>query len=204
MASTLPTGLVGNGPVAWQDRTARMTTILMVGRVIAQSGDYLCRVRNLSPGGMLIECEGRISIGELIKVELRNLNVVTARVRWIGEGQMGLEFDRRVDVDDLMRQPVDTAFRPRAPRLGATCPILLWHLGRNYRATLIDVSQTGCRLELSESLAVGAEVRITIPDLPPRHAIMRWGKMGVGGFSFNEPLSFADLKAWDKGSTDDA
>lgn len=184
---------------AWQNRDTRLTTILLVGRIITRTGDHLCRVRNISADGMLVECDTPLSVDEPVTIELRNMNVVTAHVRWIKDGRIGIQFDASADVEDLLQQPAGTKLRPRAPRLGADCPIVIWHIGRNYSATLIDVSQTGCRLKVAEPFVAGADVRITIPDLPARRATLRWSSNGLAGFAFNEPLSFAELKAWDMG-----
>lgn len=184
---------------AWQSRDARLTTILLVGKIITRTGDHLCRVRNISADGMLVECDTPLSVDEPVTIELRNLNVVTAHVRWIRDGRIGIQFDATADVEDLLQQPAGMKLRPRAPRLGADCPIVIWHIGRNHSATLIDVSQTGCRLKVAEPFVAGADVRITIPDLPARRATLRWSGNGLAGFAFNEPLSFAELKAWDTG-----
>lgn len=182
---------------AWQDRADRLRTILMVGRIITPSGDHLCRIRNISSGGMLVECEARLAVHQQVMIELRNLNVVTAQVRWMREGRVGVQFKAPIEVADLLQRPSGLQLRPRSPRLGVSCPVVLWRVGLNRRAMLIDVSQTGCRLEVIGKLAVCDDVRITIPGLPSRHATVRWIDGGIGGFSFNEPLPFADLMAWD-------
>jgi len=183
----------------WHDRDDRLTTILMIGRLVTATGEHLCRIRNISPDGMLIECDTALAIGDAVEIELRNLNVVAAHVRWIREGRVGVQFMTSADVEELLHQPAGTAFRPRAPRLGASSPIVLWHIGRNYGATLVDLSQTGCRVAVKDEFPAGADVRLTIPGLPSRHAALRWSRMGIAGFAFNEPLSYADLKAWDSG-----
>lgn len=182
----------------WQDRADRLKTIFMVGRIITHSGDHLCRVRNISSGGMLVECETTLAMDETVKIELRNLNVITAQVRWIRGDRIGIQFDAPIEVADFLHKPTGSTLLPRAPRLGASCPVILWHIGRNHAATLLDVSQTGCRLELAGALPDGAEVRISIPGLPVRRGKLRWANPKNAGFSFNEALSFADLMAWDK------
>lgn len=181
----------------WADRAARLTTILMVGRLVTARGDHVCRVRNISPGGMMIECDVPITVGESIRVELRNMNVVEATVRWTRPPRLGVEFAQPVDVPDLLHAPPALTDRqPRAPRLTATCSVLLWHLGHTSAPLLCDLSQSGCRLAMSNPPPVGTEVKITISGLPARHATLRWTREGEAGFAFREMLSFAEVAAW--------
>jgi hypothetical protein len=142
-------------------RSQRLTTLLMVGRLIDPSGDHLCRVRNLSTGGMMVETSVQ-------------------------------------EVATLLHPPEDIDQRPRSPRLTASCSVLLWHLGHTTAPELRDLSQSGCRLGMAHPLPDGAEVRITIPGLPPRHASQRWTGDGEAGFAFHMLLSFNELSGWER------
>ena len=179
-------------------RSQRLTTLLMVGRLIDPSGDHLCRVRNLSTGGMMVETAASLAIGMPVRVELRNLNQVDGKVVWTRDERAGIQFDTVQEVDALLHAPEDTHQRPRSPRLTAACSVLLWHLGRTTAPELRDLSQSGCRLGMTHALPDGAEVRITIPGLPPRHASQRWTGEGGAGFAFHTMLSFNELSGWER------
>lgn len=179
-------------------RSQRLTTLLMVGRLIDPSGDHLCRVRNLSTGGMMVETAAPLAVGMPVRVELRNLNQVDGRVVWTRDQRAGIQFDAVQAVETLLHAPDDTDQRPRSPRLTASCSVLLWHLGHTTAPELRDLSQSGCRLGMAHPLPVGAEVRITIPGLPPRHASQRWSGDGEAGFAFHTLLSFNELSGWER------
>lgn len=179
-------------------RSQRLTTLLMVGRLIDPSGDHLCRVRNLSTGGMMVETAAPLAIGMPVRVELRNLNQVDGRVVWTRDQRAGIQFDAVQEVATLLHAPEDTDQRPRSPRLTAACSVLLWHLGHTTAPELRDLSQSGCRLGMAHPLPDGAEVRITIPGLPPRHASQRWTGDGEAGFAFHTLLSFNELSGWER------
>lgn len=178
-------------------RETRLTTILLLGRLVTDTGDWVCRVRNLSSGGLMAECDGPLAMGDHVRIELRNLSVLDGEVVWVKAGRTGVRFFAPIDVTALLHTGApDGRRQPRAPRLSATCPVLLWHLGQTTAPLLRDLSQSGCRLAMATPLPIGAQVRITVTGLAPRHATLRWVRDGEGGFSFIEILSFAELSMW--------
>jgi hypothetical protein len=177
----------------------RLTTILLVGRVITASGDYLCRIRNVAPGGMMVDCDVPFEPGERMRVEFRNGSAVEVEVVWAEDGRFGAKFDAEIPLDALLHPPAGVAGSlARTPRLSATCTVLIWHNGQMSPAQLQDVSQTGCRLESTAQAPMSGDVRISIPGLPPRHATLRWTKDRRLGFAFHEMLSYADLAVWQR------
>jgi hypothetical protein len=186
-------------PESWTDRASRLTTILMVGRLVAHGRDYLCRMRNVSTGGMMVECDAALAPGDRVRVELRNLNVVDGEVMWAAGPRVGLRFDGAIDVTDLFQVPPERREqRPRAPRLTGAGRVRLHHEGRDGAADLCDVSQSGCRLSVTKPLPIGAVVRLTVRGLPQRRATVRWAEDGLAGFEFTELLSFAELTTWQR------
>ncbi len=180
-------------------REARLTTILLVGRVVAETGDYLCRIRNVAPGGMMIDCHVPFERGERLRVEFRNGSTVEVEVVWTEPGRAGVKFDAEIPLDALLHPPAGIAGSlARTPRLSAACTVLVWHNGQMSPAQLRDVSQTGCRLDMSARTPISGDARISIPGLPPRHATLRWSIDHRMGFAFHEMLSFADLSAWQR------
>lgn len=178
-------------------RESRLTTILLLGRLVTTGGDWLCRVRNLSSGGLMAECDAPLIVGEHVRIELRNLRVLEGTVAWARPPRAGMAFLAPIDVPLLLHGGgQDPDRRPRAPRLSATCPVLLWHLGQTTTPLLRDLSQSGCRLGITSPPPVGTLMRVTIPGLAARHATLRWARDGEAGFAFNEMLSFAELSSW--------
>jgi hypothetical protein len=177
-------------------REARLTTILLVGRLVTGDRDWVCRVRNLSSGGLMVECDAALAVGMAVRIELRNLTVLDGEIVWTRPPRAGVRFVAPADVAELLRSGTGQSRRPRAPRLSATCRVLFWYQGRTSAQTLVDLSQSGCRLAIAQPPPVDWPVRITIPGLPPRHATVRWVGDGEAGFAFREILSFRELSAW--------
>ena len=197
----LPVQHATDDPVGGRHRRleARLTTILLVGRVLAASGDFLCRIRNVAAGGMMIECDVPFDPGERLRVEFRNGSAVDVMVVWAEPGRAGVKFDAEIPVDALLHPPAGIAGSlARTPRLSAACAVLVWHNGQMSPAHLHDISQTGCRLNLSTRAAISGDVRISIPGLPPRHATLRWATDDRAGFAFHEMLSYAELSQWQR------
>jgi len=65
------------------------------------------RVRNLSPGGMMAEYGGPVSIGEQLTVAVRGIGTVAGRVAWAAEGRIGIALDVPIDPKKA-RKPVTT------------------------------------------------------------------------------------------------
>ncbi|WP_249340051.1 PilZ domain-containing protein [Sphingopyxis sp. L1A2A] len=70
------------------------------------------RVRNLSPGGMLVEGQVRVEQGATIEVDLKNVGPIPGRVVWAGEGKFGIAFDHPIDPQAVRRQVVSQSDLP--------------------------------------------------------------------------------------------
>lgn len=55
------------------------------------------RVRNLSAGGMMAECEGLFRSGDPIEIELRGVGLIDGHIAWVAEGRLGIAFDQEID-----------------------------------------------------------------------------------------------------------
>lgn len=66
-------------------------------RVEQQSEQHRVRVRNLSDGGMMGEGAIKISRGNRVEIELRNIGKVMGTVAWVQDQRFGVAFDEEVD-----------------------------------------------------------------------------------------------------------
>ena len=84
----------------------RDSLFLLTEISIADRTDTLnARVRNLSEGGMMVECDLDANQGDAIVAQLRNVGAVKGRVAWIKDGRYGISFDNPID-PKLARKPV--------------------------------------------------------------------------------------------------
>ncbi len=55
------------------------------------------RVRNISSGGMMVDCSVKSNIGDEVVADIKNIGKVTGRVAWSVLPRMGIAFDREID-----------------------------------------------------------------------------------------------------------
>jgi Tfp pilus assembly protein PilZ len=80
------------------------------------------RVRNISPGGMMVDNNTKFKKGHVVAAELKGIGTVMGTVAWITPTRMGISFEEEVD-PKLTRQQVggnklDTNYAqiPETPR----------------------------------------------------------------------------------------
>jgi len=87
-------------------RASARDSLLLQATLKRGSGEVLSvRVRNLSAGGLMGDLAGKVVPGEALKVELRGIGSVEAKVAWRTAHRVGLTFDEPVD-PLLARKPV--------------------------------------------------------------------------------------------------
>ncbi len=83
---------------AYQRATPRESMLLMATlRTAAEPAGFPLRVRNLSSGGLMAECDRRLAKDERVEVELRGIGAVGGIVAWIAGPRIGMRFDREID-----------------------------------------------------------------------------------------------------------
>jgi hypothetical protein len=74
-------------------------------RLDGQADTIRVKVRNLSAGGMMAEGAVKVSRGQLISVDLRNIGWVDGTVAWKQDDRFGIAFIDEID-PKLVRAPV--------------------------------------------------------------------------------------------------
>jgi hypothetical protein len=197
----MTSALIPPGATEAVARVARRTTILLIGRVSTGARDDLCRVRNISPGGMRIETLAPMEIGQQISIELKSGVSVRSVVVWVDGTDAGVSFAESVNIEQLLAtstppRPAAHVRAPRSPRLSAHCPVALRRDGHIQSGVLEDVSQGGAQLRSRGTTKVGDQVTLYIPGLGSKRATIRWVNDTTVGLSFAEKLGFTDLAQW--------
>lgn len=184
-------------------RDARTFTLLLVGQITRRGGaDGLCRVRNVSPGGLMAEVVMELAANDAVRIDLRNGQSRTGEVRWIKDGSFGMQFDE--PIDDIPHfladpdRPTDDTGIPivRSPRLKTECSASLMLNGRPYPGIVTDLSQGGARITTTARPDRDQLLTVSIPGLPHLRAVVRWSDTPDLGVSFLDHLSFAALAHW--------
>ena len=72
------------------------------------------RIRNLSAGGMMAECDVLLDRDEVVEVSLRNVGTIKATVAWSVDGRIGVAFDASIDRLRARRPVPATVARPKS------------------------------------------------------------------------------------------
>ena len=79
--------------------------------------------------------------------------------------------------------------RRRTPRLAISLSASLRERGRSaFSVRLVDISTTGCRIELWSDLPADSWVWLKLPGLEPRYSRLAWCRGGFAGVEFEAPL----------------
>ncbi len=101
-------GVTSPGPksVASKETRARDSLFLLAEITFEGSDEvHKVKVRNLSPGGMMIESDLDVTQGQRLVAALRNVGSVRGQIAWVRSARFGVAFDREIN-PKLARQPV--------------------------------------------------------------------------------------------------
>ena len=90
-------------------------------RIDGKDTPHRVRVRNLSAGGMMAECDAPVARGTRVAVELRNIGWVEGSVAWKQDNRFGIAFDDAIDPTRI-REPAAGAGE-RSEEMRAFSPI---------------------------------------------------------------------------------
>ena len=176
----------------------RLLTILPVAKLVTDTTQDFCRIKNISAGGMMGEAATlKADTGTQLYVELSSNQRIPGCVVWRRDNAIGIKFDQTVDLRELLanRRPRH-GFRPRPPRLEVTCGATV-KIGNLYHQTEVrDISLGGMKVALSNWQCVGKPVIVTVESLRPIRGKIRWYKGNQAGIVFDKPLTFDELAEW--------
>ena len=92
--------------------------------------------------------------------------------------------------------------RPRAARDAIACTATVRAGNAFHRAQLQDVSQSGCKLALSQRLEPGENVQVALQAYHSLGGTIRWCRGGMVGVQFARPLSDTALATWKEALTE--
>lgn len=136
----------------------RRKAVSLAGRLVTCAADHPCRLRNISAGGMMVECDEELALGEPVRVELCNFNAVEAKIVWIKPPRIGLEFTMPINVETL----IDGADGHRPDPISSRTPRLL----AGYQALLGRIGLTP-GVAVRDALPIGVRVHIDMPGFAP-------------------------------------
>ena len=179
-------------------RDTRHLKILRVGTMICGPKRELCLIRNISAGGLMAHVYSTYKIGERVSVALKSHHMLEGTVAWLKDGNIGVRFDARIDVEEMLSNPalLENGWLPRMPRVEIDWLATVRAGAKTIWVTLRDISQGGVKLETDQPLQPGAPVVLTIDKFRSVDGVVRWYEAGAAGVSFNELIPFQELMRW--------
>jgi hypothetical protein len=179
------------------ERAPRTTRVMLVARLVTEQSDQLCRVMNISEGGLMMHSAAQLRSGERVRLELRNGRSLEGAVIWVDRPAAGVQFDAPVNLEQVLAPNMAAAEQvARAPRMAADCMVLVRCDGRTLPASLLDLSQSGTRIRSAEPLCEGDQLTLAIPGLPTVRGAVRWVRGDQAGIAFFDVLRFDDVARW--------
>jgi hypothetical protein len=175
----------------------RLLSLLPVGKLVADDWQDLCRIRNISAGGLMAETTRRHDAGVPVTVELNSNQHVGGTLVWTRDTTVGVKFDQNVDLREILanRRP-RIGFRPRPARLDINCTATVRIGGLYYKVEVRDISLGGIKIHLQDRECLGKDVVVTVESLRPIKGVIRWHEDGLAGVVFDKPVTFEELAEW--------
>lgn len=175
----------------YQRAAPRSSLMLRTAKVVCQSGEYLCLVRDVSTSGAGLRFFHAVPPEPRIFLELANGQIHPIERAWARENEAGYRFASAIDVDEFIAERGD---RPsRTIRLRLERAVLVTVDGQDFHAALRDISRTGARIETEHCWPLQAFVRLDVLGLPIRYGHVRWREGTAHGIVFQNVMPLGDL-----------
>ena len=182
-------------------RQQRHLTILRVGTLTVDGTRELCLVRNISAGGVMAHVYRHLPVGTRVEVEIKNDDPLPGRVVWEADANVGIAFDEKIDVPDLLASSklLGDGRQARRPRVQINRLAKLRCGADVHFVDALDISQGGVKLVVEAALPVDADVVVTLDGFRPLPGIVRWVRDGHCGISFIQVIPIGELCEWLRG-----
>lgn len=169
----------------------RITLVLRTAKLIAQTGEYFCLVRDVSASGTKLHFFHTPPIEEFVLLELANGTHYALQQVWSTDQESGYRFATPIDIDEFVEERSDYPRRPIRLRLER--PLLLTADGEDQSCRLINISQQGLCIEAPVLLPTRMQCRIEVDGLPIRFAHICWRRRKLHGLAFEKAFRFDEI-----------
>lgn len=198
-SSANPVVGAGTAVPGLRPREQRTVTLFLLGKLWHQGTDTICRIRNISSGGMRIETSIPLKVKDSVSIETRSGSYLDGQVAWARDCSAGIRFNTTIEHGTLLATPAmqdGKVFAVRAPRFSAAASATMRVDGRTSRVRIANISLSGCAILASVLPPKGRVGELTIAGLPPMKFAPCWSREGLAGLTFIDRLAFDDLARW--------
>jgi len=176
----------------------RHLTILRVASLIVDGTRELCLVRNISAGGVMAHVYRHLDVGTRVSIEIKNDDPIPGKVIWESDSNVGVAFDEKIDVPDLLATSklLSDGRLARRPRVEIKRLAQIRCGAEVYFVDALDISQGGVKVAMEQNLPNDADVVVTLDGFRALPGIVRWSGGGHCGISFIQVIPIAELCEW--------
>lgn len=176
----------------------RQIAVRLTAKLNSGNWQQPCLIVNLSIKGAKLETLVPLTVGEPLLVEFRSDLVIKANVRWVKEGQAGIEFDTPIELQSALRRSEVQIGRIKArpPRYRCEARAIVESHNKQWQCDVIDISSTGLKIQGGGSLAVSDIVMVEIGGLPRHRARVIWIGTDTIGLRLLNAFKYNELELW--------
>lgn len=184
------------------DRRAhnRAVKVMRVARLknVKLHAECLGLVRDVSSGGMKIDADFPLEIGQAVSVALLDDQELNGNVVWVDGKTVGVKFDQPIVVEHILARPSlkTDGRRARLPRFKVSKAVKLGHNDKSFDAELIDLSQRGAKLFSDGKFKMHSNILVRLSPICVVRASVQW-QVGTNlGVEFHRLLTVEELGIW--------
>lgn len=174
-----------------QRAAARSSLMFRAAKLLCESGEYACIVRDVSAGGARLRLFHAPPPETHLFLELGNGDRYAMERVWARDGHAGFRFSCSIEVSRFIEEPCDLPRRPL--RLNLRADAVVAADGARSHAVLMDMSQHGACVESASKFALRQRVRLECDALPARVGFVRWRRGYRHGLVFQQALRLDEL-----------
>jgi PilZ domain len=127
---------------------ARHVAVILIAKLSMATEQSICRIRNLSEMGALIETTVKLSVGQTVSLELRSDLCMTGQIVWADDARAGVRFDAPIDVTRYLVRSEGKIDRvkARAPRYRCSADAIIGVDNRRVPCKVNDIGLSGAKL----------------------------------------------------------
>ena len=169
----------------------RFPLLMRTAKLLCESGEYVCMVRNVSASGAMIRVFHDLPPDTHLFLELASGDRFAMQRRWQKKDRAGYRFASQIEVNEFIEEASAYPRRPLRLRLQKTA--LVTANGKDGKAMLVNVSQQGACIETASKLSEGDELRLEVAGLPIRFGRVCWREGYAHGLVFQQAFPLEDF-----------
>jgi hypothetical protein len=170
---------------------ARSSLMFRTAKILCESGEYICVVRDVSATGARLRLFHAAPPDEHLFLELANGDRYAMERVWARDDHAGFRFSCVIDIDRFIAEP--NRYPRRPIRLNLQRPADIIVDGVAVPAMLLDLSQQGARVEAGRKLALEQKLWLAVEGLPERFGCVRWRSGYAHGIVLQQGLALDEL-----------